>query len=117
VGIPNDVRTTNVAIAGLLGAIVTFALIVLLQVLYFRYQTAQEQTKQVDQPCVELASLVARQQELLNHYAWVDPQKKIAAIPIRRAMQLVLAEGGKTASPPKTAPPAKTAIKEQGHGK
>jgi len=41
-------------------------------------------------PSAELAALVARQQAILARYAWVNEQKRIAAIPIERAMDRVV---------------------------
>jgi len=37
-----------------------------------------------------LASLEADNQKILNHYHWVDKDKKIVGVPIERAMELVV---------------------------
>lgn len=83
--------TSRIALVGLIGAITTFVIIVFLMVMYYQY-TAAEAIRDQDEPSAELATLVNRQQALLARYAWVNEQKKIAAIPIERAMQLVVAE-------------------------
>jgi len=85
----DDLRTARIAMVGLIGALVTFAVIVLLQVMYYRY-VSYESLRQQDEPSAELAALVARQQTLLARYAWVNEQKRIVAIPIERAMDRVV---------------------------
>lgn len=47
---------------------------------------------------VETRQTRASQAERLAHYAWIDKQKGIVALPIERAMQLTLQELGKPAS-------------------
>jgi hypothetical protein len=88
----DGVRTSSVAIAGGLGLIVVVALVIFLQVMYYQFEAQQEQLKNTDEPNVEVGNLVADQQATLASYGWVDPRKKIVAIPIQRAMHLALAE-------------------------
>jgi hypothetical protein len=88
----DDVRTSSVALAGALGVIVVVALVIFLEVMYYQFEGRLEQSKDTDQPNVDVQNLAAEQQGLLASYGWVDQQKKIVAIPIQRAMHIALAE-------------------------
>jgi hypothetical protein len=41
-------------------------------------------------------SLVDRQRTLVGSYGWVDPKRRVVRIPVRRAMELMLRNAGKT---------------------
>ena len=88
----NDMNTPMIALAGVVGAIIVFAAIVGLQVLY--YTTVEQQTidKVVDVPDAASDSALAAQEIKLAQYGWIGPDHKKAAIPIDRAMELVVAE-------------------------
>ncbi len=113
----DDIKTQNVAIVGLIGAIVTFAIIVFLTALYRGAQQRQEVIKDIDQAPVEYQDLVASQQALLNNYRWIKEvqqdgkTRQVYAVPIERAMTLVEEElaarrpGFEYVAPP--TPPAK----------
>jgi len=85
-----DVKTSAVALVGFLGAVVLFALIILLQVVYYWAAERQVQRKEIDAPESELREAVAAQQAKLVGYRWVDQKQGIVAIPIQRAMDLVV---------------------------
>jgi hypothetical protein len=87
-----DVNTPALAIIGLLGAILLFALIVLLTIVFYHVQARQRYEKDVSEPYAEVSRLVADQQGRLADYGWVDGQKQIAHIPIQRAKELVTEE-------------------------
>jgi hypothetical protein len=93
-----DVRTPMVAVIGLIGAISTFAIVVLLMVVYQGAQQRQEYVKNVSQSPVELNDLLADQRAKLNNYRWLKEvdeggkKREVYAIPIQRAMELVVAE-------------------------
>jgi len=44
-------------------------------------------------PALELAELRAREQQVLDGYAWVDKERGIARIPVEEAMRLVAERG------------------------
>ena len=87
----NDLNTSVIAVVGLLGAILVFAIIVLLMVVFYRFE-ARQQAELYRQPPAEVSNLVAEQQAKLARYRWVNEEEKIVAIPISRAMDLVVAE-------------------------
>ncbi len=78
----------------------TFAVIVLLVVVYYGVEAGQLAEKNAEPPA-EITNLVAKQQATLTSYRWVDRDKQIAAIPIRRAMELVVADLSQKANSPK----------------
>jgi hypothetical protein len=95
----DDVNTPVIAVVGLISALVFFASILLLQVMFYRIEARQRYEKDISQPPAELTALVQRQQARLAEYRWVDEKKRIAAIPIERAMELVVANPSKSAEP------------------
>jgi hypothetical protein len=79
-------------VIGIIGAILTFALIVALQVLFHRVQDSEEEKKVYSQVSEQLAQIKSQQLENLNSYRWLDRKAGRVEIPIDRAMQLVVAE-------------------------
>ena len=69
-----------------------FAIIILLEVMFYRIEARDRYEKDFSQPPAELTSLVQQQQARLAEYRWVDEKKGVVAIPIDRAMELVVAE-------------------------
>ena len=87
----DDLNTPMIATVGLLGAILVFAIVVLLMVVFYRFE-ARQQAEMNRQPPAEVSNLVAEQQAELARYRWVNEQQKIVGIPISRAMDLVVGE-------------------------
>ncbi len=87
-----DVNTPLLAMIGFLGAILVFAIIVLLTVIYYAAEEREDYVKNINQPYTDLDNLLASQRAKLVEYRWVDQNKELVAIPIERAMQLVVAE-------------------------
>jgi hypothetical protein len=44
-------------------------------------------------PQIDLKEMRAAEDQILNNYAWVDPDKHIVRIPIERAMDLIVQKG------------------------
>ena len=101
-----DVKTSTVALAGLIGAIATFALILLLMVFYYQVDRQQTQIKQTAEPPAEWTSLKTAQEGKLDSYRWVDAKRKIVAIPIDLAMHLVTTEVAASGRPKPVPRPA-----------
>ena len=101
-GEPN---TTLTALVGVVFAIVLFALVVALQALFYRQEVDENGRKVVAVAPEELSRLRAQQLETLHGYRYVDPKAGVVAIPIDRAVELVVRDGGR--SPwPAVQPPA-----------
>ena len=88
----DDLNTPKIAVVGFIAAIVVFAIIILMQVLFYWAEAQQHVVKDIDQPFLEYADLTADQQAKLAKYQWIDEKQKIVAIPIKRAMEIVVAE-------------------------
>jgi hypothetical protein len=87
----DDLNTSKIAVVGFISVIVVFALIILMQVLFYWAEAQQRLVKNVDQPYLENANLTADQQAKLTKYQWLDPnEKKFVVIPIKQAMELVV---------------------------
>jgi len=105
--VATDVETPTIALVGFLGAIVIVAIIFALEVLYYRAAAAQFREKDLDQPVVELQKAVTAQQAKIAQYHWVDQAKGVVAIPIDRAMEIVVREPPSgPARPIQAVPPA-----------
>jgi hypothetical protein len=86
----NDTNTPMIALVGFIGAILTFALIVGLQVLYYATVEQEKVDKVIRVPTADSDSMIAEQQIKLTQYGWLDRQQSKVAIPIDRAMELVV---------------------------
>ena len=78
---------------GVLFFVLVVVLILLVQAWFFQAQTAEYVRKIIEPRAEELASATAEQQESLHSYRVVDPEAGTVAIPIERAMELVVREG------------------------
>ncbi|MCS7182944.1 MAG: hypothetical protein NZ869_07530 [Thermoanaerobaculum sp.] len=83
-----------VALVGVVSAVVLVAVILLLQAYYYRSFAREEVVKAVMVPG-ESKTVRAEHLGQLEGYRVVDPVQGIVAIPIDRAMDLVLAEQGR----------------------
>ncbi len=93
----DDVNTPVIALVGFISAILFFAIVVLLEVVFY-WAEAQQRENDVGPP-QELATLTHNQQARLAEYRWVDQKKGVVAIPIDRAMELVVADLSGSAKP------------------
>jgi len=78
---------------GVLLVVLTFVLILLVQGWFYQAQTEEYVRKVVEPRAEELASAVAEQQDTLNSYRVLDQEAGTVAVPIERAMELVVREG------------------------
>ena len=78
---------------GILLVVLVFVLILLVQGWFYQAQTEEHVRKVIEPRAEELASAVAEQQEALHSYRVVDQEQGMVAIPIERAMELVVREG------------------------
>jgi hypothetical protein len=88
----SDVNTSTIAIIGFVGAVVVFAVIVLLAIVFYRVQSEEEFVKDVSQTYERVSQLEADQRGKLASYGWVDQKRQIARVPVRWAMDLVSTE-------------------------
>ena len=88
----NDLNTPMIALVGLLGMLLTFIAVVALQVLYYTTANRRDEQKIVNVPTTASNSLLAEQEVKLTRYGWIARDQDRAAIPIERAMKLVVDE-------------------------
>ncbi len=105
---PDTVTTITVAIVG---TIIVVLAVVLVQGLYERANRAEFQKKVVAEVPQEFRDLKAAQLTRLHQSGWVDKKNGIAAVPIDRAMELMVADPNPAA--PLAAPPAAAAAPEE----
>lgn len=86
----DDPSSSNTLIVGLVGAVLVFVICVLLQVVYYRTFEHERRAKIINQQPEELRRLQVEQAEQLHGYRWVDKEAGVVAIPIDRAMELVV---------------------------
>lgn len=73
------------------GSVSTVLLVVVIFALqaWFYYELdSEKQIKEANNPNWVLREIKLKQQEKINSYRWVDPQKQIVSIPIDRAIKL-----------------------------
>lgn len=88
----DDPNVAKSAVAGLVGAVLLFVIVVLLQAMFYRMEGSEIARKTQSEPYEALARLDAEQREQLGSYRIVDPQAGTVRIPVERAMELVVAE-------------------------
>lgn len=87
-----DPNTPITVVIGIVGAILTFVVIIALQAVFYQVERSEQQRKVETVQPEDLARFRAEQAELLHGYRWVDQSAGIAAIPVERAMELVVRE-------------------------
>lgn len=88
----DDVNASKLAVVGMSAALAFFLLIVGTQALYYRLERAEREVKLGTETPPQLRQLEDAQYGLLHSYRWVDAGKKMAAIPIERAIELLARE-------------------------
>ena len=106
------VNTWKVVLAGLLGAILTVAAVMALQALYYRHLSGVQDTEEFSEPSPKLQELLRDQRTQLAEYRPIDAEKGIVAVPIERAMELVVAE---LSQPEAGGPVEDAALAEENH--
>src|SRR3990172_9852623 len=88
----SDPSAYGTIVVGFVGAILTVAIIIGLQALFYSVEQEENVEKVYSQSAEELAHLRAEQLELLNSYRWIDREKGVVGIPIDRAMEMTVQE-------------------------
>lgn len=88
----DDPDASTTLAVGAAGAILLFALVLVLQGLFDRSVEAESERKVISQIPEELRRSRAAQTGKLSAYAWVDRTTGVVSIPIDRAMELTIEE-------------------------
>ena len=86
----DDPRSLSTFLVGLVGAVLLFVIVIFLQAIFLVTIDAEHQRKVIAAKPQELRLMRAEHTEALNGYRWVSEQSGVAAIPIERAMDLVV---------------------------
>jgi hypothetical protein len=89
----DNLETGMIVTIGLLLVILVFALILLVQGWFYKAQNDEYVRKVIEPRSEDLASATAAQQEALHSYRLLDQEQGRVAIPVERAMELVVREG------------------------
>ncbi len=88
----DTIETPKIVVVGFISAIVTFAIILAAQAVFFASDHAETQRKLAAETPTTLTDGLTQQQNRLAGYGWVDPAKGVVNIPISDAMRLVVEE-------------------------
>ena len=88
----DDINTQLVAAVGLVSVLAVVGSIVGIQALYNNFELSEQDRKVVAIEAIDAKNLLAEQEAKLNRAGWIDREKGIVAIPIDRAMELVVRE-------------------------
>lgn len=88
----DDINTQLVAAVGLVSVLAVVGSIVGIQALYNNFELSEQDRKVVAIEAIDAKNLLAEQEAKLNRAGWIDREKAIVAIPIDRAMELVVRE-------------------------
>jgi hypothetical protein len=88
-----NLDTGAIVTIGVLLVVLTFVLILLVEGWFYQAQHEEYVRKVIEPRSGKLASALAEQQEALHTYRVLDPKNGTVAVPIERAMELVVREG------------------------
>ena len=88
----DDLDTTMIAFVGVVGTIITFFIVFAVAAMNYSFEKAENEKKVILVPEENAESILANQAAALTEYKWIDQDKNIVAIPIDRAMEIVVQE-------------------------
>ncbi|QDT45528.1 hypothetical protein Pan241w_56530 [Gimesia alba] len=88
----DDLDTTMIAYVGFVGTVVTFFLVFAIAALDMSFEKSENVEKVILVPEKNAESILANQAAALTEYRWIDQDKNIVAVPIDRAMEIVVQE-------------------------
>lgn len=89
-----DPRAFSTVMVGLAGVLITVLVVIGLEVIYYRTAQAEITRKEIELVSPELEAMRQQQADRLDHYRWVDQEAGTVAIPIDRAIELIVEEHG-----------------------
>lgn len=93
----DDPEPSTTIAAAIVGAVLLFAIVVALEGLYYWREHREFERKVVSQRPEQLRLVQTEALEKLRGYRWVDREKGVLAVPIERAMALVVEESRRRA--------------------
>jgi hypothetical protein len=86
----DDIDTSTLGLVAVWSALITFLMVVGAQVLYFNFDKSIQAERVIAQPEIKSDDVLNQQRGKLQSYAWVDRNKNQVAIPIDKAMEMVV---------------------------
>ncbi len=86
----DDLNVSAIAVVGVISSVLVLATVLAVQTLYFNSQADLERRRPADGSAA--ANLAAEQESRLRQQGWIDRQTGAVAIPIDRAMDVVVDE-------------------------
>lgn len=88
----DDLNVPMIATVGVVSVVLTIATVYAVQALYFEQANSENERKVVLSPTVDADSRLAEQEAKISRYSWIKRSDGVVAIPIDRAMQLIVDE-------------------------
>ena len=86
----DTIDTSGIVLVGFMSAIVTFAIIIGVQAMYYSASQAELVKKDVNVADKMVIETVTRQRQKLTGYSWADDKKQKVSIPIEKAIAKVI---------------------------
>jgi hypothetical protein len=92
---PDDIGVGMLTVVGALCAVVLLLIVVLVQAWFYNWRDSllAQRSGPIDEQSAP-AALAEQQVQRIERYGWADAKKRVRAIPIDRAMELVVREYG-----------------------
>lgn len=92
----DTVNTSGIVLVGFVSAILTFAIIIAAQAMFYSAARAELVKKDVNVADATVIETITQQRQKLTGYSWADDRKQKVSIPIEQAMNMVIQkEAGK----------------------
>ncbi|MEP3482608.1 MAG: hypothetical protein ABJZ55_25420 [Fuerstiella sp.] len=86
----DTVNTSGIVLVGFISAILTFAIIIAVQAMFYSAKQAELVKKDVNVADATVIEAITQQRQKLTGYSWADDKKKKVSIPIEQAMAMVI---------------------------
>lgn len=86
----DTVNTSAIVLVGFISAILTFAIIIAAQAMFYSASQAELVKKDVNVADATVIEAITQQRQKLTGYSWADGKKKKVSIPIEKAMAMVV---------------------------
>lgn len=86
----DEIDTPRLAVIGVVGTMIVLLVVFVVQVVYYKLTRELDHRRNVEHTDQALARYQAEQAEKLQRLGWIDAQAGVVAIPIERAMELVV---------------------------
>lgn len=86
----DTINTSAIVLVGFVSAILTFAIIIAVQAMFYSASRAELVKKDVNVADQLVIEEITKQRQILTGYGWADASKQKVSIPIDRAMEMVV---------------------------